>query len=126
MVEKSLLLTALLKTSQFSFATSSDYLNLNVTNGSSNTSLLVTFNAGDSQVTWSKADNEELIGSVQLTQSASRITDDGKMIYLISGLQCGVEYDIQVQWNDSYYLYRGADIKTDRCEYTEAPKTKSK
>ena len=98
-----------------------DYLDLSADVGDNNTSINITFNPGNSQISWYKADTEQLVGQVELDVSSTRLTAARKMYYQISGLECDTEYDVQVEWQDEYYLKRGLHIKTTRCEIVEAP-----
>lgn len=101
-----------------------DYLALSAEVGDNNTSINITFNPGDSQISWFKADTGQMVGQVQLNVSSTRLTVDGRMLYKISGLQCGTEYDIQAEWVGQYHLKRGLHIKTKICEILQAPKEK--
>lgn len=101
-----------------------DYLGLSADVGDNNTSINITFNLGNSQISWYRADTEQLVGQVQLDVNQTRLTVDGKMLYQISGLECGTEYDIQAEWMSEYHLRRGLHIKTKRCEIIEAPSHK--
>lgn len=103
-------------------AASADYLDLQVSQGSDNTSLVASFNGYMGQtykIKWKKTGTWGWTGPYEFDSNDVTIGSNYRFYYGINGLSCNTEYKVKVKVKGR--LYRSQNIKTKGCGEVACP-----